>query len=418
MSGGGGRLRRIAAVLAAALWLLAGGCSTRDPLNPLDPRNPATGGEPQWLSARADQGAVDLSWRVPDYRDLLAVHLRAVDRDSLLVSGAGREGTFRDGGLPDGVTRRYRLELVTRSGAEVELPGVEATPGPAVPWVYAFGSGEVVRATPDGRAARLRIPDPAALTLVADPDSGGVLVVDFYDGAVRRLDRNGEERWADRDLARPIRALRTRQGWWVADPGAGAVVLLDAAGERIYADSSFTYPVDLAPAGDGAVWVADQAGPLVRLALGAGSTDTLAAGGQPYAVAAAGDGGAWLVDRSGGRLLRVDAGAEPVRELSGWGGVETLVPDPVVDGGVWVADRARRRVVLLDGEGGAVTVIPGLPAPSSIDVSPEGDEIWVADSALGELVRFDRNGAEIARSRGLSSPTAVSVAFHPALPTP
>ena len=52
---------RARALFMAVLAVAAFGCGTRDRENPLDPQNPDTKGDPDWLDAIADDGAVDLS---------------------------------------------------------------------------------------------------------------------------------------------------------------------------------------------------------------------------------------------------------------------------------------------------------------------------------------------------------------------
>jgi streptogramin lyase len=131
------------------------------------------------------------------------------------------------------------------------------------------------------------------------------------------------------------------------------------------------------------------------------------------ALAATPGGGVWVADLAGDRLLRLDADGRVVAESPGRPGVVALTPDPVVPGGVWAADRGRRRVVLLDGSGVDAIVLGGLPAPSSVAVSPDGSEVWVADPALGELIRFSRSGEVLVRNGLIGTPLGLAVAFDP-----
>jgi DNA-binding beta-propeller fold protein YncE len=406
------RVARLFLVVVAAA--AAAGCSTRDHLNPLDPENPATGGEPRWLSAVADRGAVDLAWSVPAYRDLETVIVLDLTAGDTLAAGAPGDGSVRRAPVPDGVERRFRLDLALTGGRVLSLPEEIATPGPAVVWVYDVGPEAVIRMAPDGRETRFRIDDPSGLTVAADPDSGSVLAVDFYAGRVSLFDREGRLRWSDESFSRPIYAVHAAEGWWVADPGDGTVTLLDPAGAVLYADSTFVTPVDLAPAGPGAVWVADRSGRVGRLRRGEGTVDSTTAYAAPYLVSETADGGVWVADHQSEALVRLDASLVERARVKGLPGLNDLASDPVDGVAVWGADRGGRRVVRFAADGSAAASLAGVISPSALVVSPDGSEIWVTDPSRGELIRLARDGSVIARSRGLGVPTALAVAFDPA----
>jgi DNA-binding beta-propeller fold protein YncE len=396
-------------VWIAAAAVLAG-CSTRDHDNPLDPENPDTGGAPRWLSALADEGAVDLAWTVERFRDLDAVRLVSVPSGSVLWTGDAGTGSFRHIGLANRVDQEYRLDLVLNDGRILELPEEIATPGPDLPWVLDAGSGSAKRLTPDGRGVRVRVSAPGGTSVVADPDSAQVLLVEFFDGRVRLLDREGTEVWSIDTLLRPITALRVEDGWWIADSGLGAVMRVNDQGTFVYGDSTFTFPVDLASDGGDGVWVADRAGTLARVVEGTGVVFTMPLA-TPLALAPAAGGGVWVAARGDALLLRLDAAGVEVARAEDLSGLETLVPDPVTDG-VWAADRGGRRVVLFDANAGEVVAFGGFPSPASLAVSPDGAEIWVADPALGRVVRLGREGTVLSRTAGVTSPVSISVTFR------
>ena len=406
------------AALSPPRWLLVTmsltvltACSTRDHDNPLDPENPATGGEPRWLTALADDGAVDLSWDVDYFNDVETVELVSAGNGAVLWSGDLGPGAFRDVGLVNGQEVDYRLDLVLTTGVVTALPEESATPGRAIPWAYDLGSANVSRLTPDGRRERLSVFDPDAVSVVADPESAFVLVLDFFRSEVVLLDRDGDELWTVEDLFRPGAGLWSPEGWWVSDAGLGLVALYDHGGSLVYSDSTLTFPAGMTRAGPNAVWVADRVGPVVRIEVGLGVTagDTL---DSPLVVSEVGDGGVWVADVGSDDLVRLQADGTEVVRVPGFFGVATLAADPVSDG-AWVGDRGSRRVVLVDGQGQIVVTAGGFPAPSSLAVSPDGNEIWVADPARGKIVRIDRTGEELSESEGLSSPVSVSVAFDP-----
>lgn len=394
-----------------ALFLLAG-CATREPTNPLDPENPDTGGAPQWLGALADDAAVDLAWSVPEYEDLAGV--RVLDASGLAVwAGGAGDGALRIAPLPNDEDVRFRIEVRVGDGARILLPEVTATPGARIAWALDADTGYLHRLTPDARGSRLRVDALDAATARVDPETGGVLVVDFFAGAVRRLDRIGSLLWESDEFVTPLAALRTDAGWWIADPGSGTVVRLTADGARAFADSSFAFPVGLAVADSGRVWVADAGGAVVLLDESRGALVRYEGLVSPDLVAGTPDGGAWIADAGGGGLLRLDATGTIIARAPSVGGVVALTADPRLAGGVWAADRAVRRVVLVAGDGGVAAEFRDFLAPSSIAVAPDGAEIWIADAGSGRVTRQTREGVVLARSSGLSGPVTVTVAFAP-----
>lgn len=402
----------VPALFLAGMILVVAGCSTRDHDNPLDPENPSTGGEPRWLEALAGDGLVDLSWAVRNYEDLEQIQVIESGSGDPIWVGKRTEHTFTHTGLANGTDFRYHLDLKLSSGTTLTLPDEVATPGRSLPWILDFGSGYVVRMTPDGRGARVRTLDPSAVAVEADPATGEVLVVDFFGGSVRLLDTDAEEVWSSNKVFRPNAALRTAEGWWVTDSGLGSTLLFDTEGEVVFEETSLTFPVAMAPAGAGHVWVADRLGPLVKMNADSGIVvaDTLA---SPYTLCEAPDGGVWVADRDADVLIRLDGAGEELVRLGGFPGIEALAADPV-NGGVWVAERSRRQILFLGPDGSELLAVPGFPSPSSLAVSPDGEEVWVVDPVLGRLVRISRSGDTLVESRGLASPTSVSVAFDPA----
>jgi DNA-binding beta-propeller fold protein YncE len=386
------------------------GCATRDHDNPLDPENPDTGGAPRWLSALADEGAVDLAWSVDPFRDLDAVRLVSTTSGAVLWTGDSGTASFRHPGLPEDVEQGYRLDLVLNDGRILQLPEEVATPGPDVPWIVDSGSGSAKRLTPDGRGVRVRVTAPAATGVVADPDSAIVLLIEFFEGRVRLLDREGAERWKIDTLLRPIAAARVPGGWWIADAGLGAVMLFSEGGTFVYGDSSFTFPADLAPAEDGGVWVADRNGPVARVVAGGGIAvaETLDA---PLALAPADGGGVWVADRGDGSLVRLDAAAFEQARAEGYPGIESLTRDPATSG-VWAADRAGHRVVLFDASVTESLSHGGFSAPAALAVSPDGQELWVADPGREGVVRLERDGTVLTRTAGVTAPVSIAITFR------
>ncbi|HET9235075.1 MAG TPA: hypothetical protein VFP10_13130, partial [Candidatus Eisenbacteria bacterium] len=299
---------------------------------------------------------------------------------------------------------------VLNSGTIIDLPVEKATPGKHIPWVYDVGRGEVVRMSPDGLRRRTGYFDPAALTVVARPDSGFVLVLDFLSGSIVQLDRDAQEMWVKEDYGRPNAGAYVRGGWWVSDSEQRIVRRLDESGTVVREFTDFLFPFDVVAVGDSAAWVADASGPVTLLHLNRDAVvvDSLL---SPRLLAPTPDGGVWVADREAAEIVRLGPSGQVIRRVTGYPGIEALAGDPI-SSGVWVGDRTRRSVTLLDDQGQVAVSTLGFPAPSSLSVSPDGSEVWVADPSLGDIVRLSRSGDIIERSLDLSSPVSVSVAFR------
>jgi len=400
-------------MLLAGLLVLSG-CSTREPSNPLDPDNATTGGRPQWLTAFADDGAVDLTWSVPRFEDVTEVRVVDLEDGSVIWTGGTGAGTARQEGVPNGVPRRYRLDLRLRAGAVPELPAVEAEPGEAVAWVLDSGSGRSSRMTPDARDLRFDLPVTDARILRVDPDSGSVLLADTFAGTVTLFDRDGGLRWVNAGFFAPVGLARDPEGWWVADAAAGTVTLLGPDGGLVFTDTTFVAPVEVISVGAGLAWVAEDRGAVVRLDRRAGVTARYEDLVTAAAIASAPGGGVWIAEPFRETLIRLSAEGTVRAEYGGYRGVVSLTADPRPGGGVWVSDRNRASVARVDSAGMRTPLPAVFDAPSRVAISPDGGELWVADPGARAVFRLDRAGALLGRSRSLGAPITVAVAFHPA----
>jgi len=402
------------AALAALLGAALAGCSTRDAANPLDPENLDTRGNPDWVRAVADAGAVDLDWGVPYYDDVDSVRVVDATDERVLWSGRNGRGSFREAPVPDGVLRAYRVDLDLRDGRTLEVLQEPAEPGPGVPWLLDDASGQVRRISPDGRHARFTLPFFDATRIGVD-EAGSVLAVDFFRSTVSLYDAGGDRMWEDDStFFRPLAVLPDGDsGWWVGDPGRGEIVRLSPQGRVLGRQDGLGFVVDLAPAGNGGVWVADQDGRVLSVRLGPGLETSYSDVGSPEALAPAPGGGVWVSDLERARLILLDASGGVILDAPGRPGLVFLAADPRDEGSVWAADRGRRRVVLVDPGGNDVLSLTGYPSPATVAVSPDGAEVWVADPVLSQLVRSTRDGIVLVRNRTLGSPLDIAVAFDP-----
>lgn len=184
-----------AVVWTLALLLLVG-CDEREPVNPLDPDNPDTGGRPDWLDAIADNEAVDLTWRTPPPDGFARFELLRAPRggtytlvDSIMDPSVT---AFRDSNLVNGAPLDYRLDLLLDGGSRVMLPSKAVTPGAAVPWILENVPIGLVRATPDARRLRVRTGSfNGYFDVVTNATGDSVWAADYVGDDVEVFDLHG-----------------------------------------------------------------------------------------------------------------------------------------------------------------------------------------------------------------------------------
>ncbi|NNF08620.1 MAG: hypothetical protein HKN21_17795 [Candidatus Eisenbacteria bacterium] len=402
-------------ILFLVLLMPITGCSTRSHENPLDPENKTTEGNPQWLTAVAQNESVALSWSVPAFRDVSEFVLRDLVTEDILFRGESGSGNFLHAPLPNGLTQSYRLELKLTDGTEQLFPEVLAEPGPAVPWVLDSASGQVLQLAPDARAVAFALDVRDPISIRTDPADGSLLVADFFRGRVSYYTSGGELVWENETLPRPRAILVESNRFWVADPVENRVVELDRGGAVVGASDSLDIPLLLSQGPGESIWVAEQTGRLYQVSPADRSPQFIVEGFEsPVAMAPRPNGGVWLADALLEQILKVDPDGTVAQIFPNLPAIASLTPDPVVTDGVWISDRTNNTVSLLDGNGTVLQSLPGLAAPSRVSLSPDGSEIWVADPGLRSVLRFARNGTLISEYDRLTSPIIIDLAF----PTP
>jgi sugar lactone lactonase YvrE len=417
------------ALLAVALAALPG-CTTRERLNPLDPRNARTGGSIPGFNAIAADSVVELRWspllqegvtgyRVERWRPGGAPRaIGAADYSAAAIAAEDRE-------VMNDTTYVYRLIAHLASGDSAVSPPDTATPGTR--HVVALGAAGIAIAgfTPDLRDYLFGIQSNAPFLDMELDRKGGVLwmIADFITGGeVRRYLLNGTAIDNGAPLARPtdISVGGNRGIAWVASPDEQSVVA--------YAPSS-PAPVAVirvpalgrarvveAGALDPSVWVGNEQGTVYRMSPVNGSIlGTWTLGGTVLAIALdESDAAAWVAVRTGlrhhdlYRITEADSTARLVRrDLDN---VADLAVHAAT-GDLWISERGDPRAgagaLRLVSRSGAERLAIGDLEPYGIDVDRTDGSCWVADLKSERILRFGRDGALLQASVPLDVPYAV-----------
>jgi DNA-binding beta-propeller fold protein YncE len=406
-------------VTALLILALVAGCSDRQRLNPLDPRNPATHGSPTGFAALAGDGFAILAWDPVASPDVDGFRLyRRAAPDTQFVALGGLLPTsvtqIQDLALANGVDHAYRLCYVV---GDRQSPPAEdtATPGPARPWVTDYIAKSLLRLTPDGRHVAERsagsLDGPTALDV--DPGTGRVWVcddararVDLYDPATRSYLRIA-------DGFRPVAVAvdRTSGHAWICDEDDGIVSRYNpsAPGVPVVNAAGLSHPISVAvDQGDGSIWVCERAADRVRHIAFDGTPLSAAGVSSPSRVAVNSvTHGVWVTSFTARQVVELSSAGQPRDTLGGFGGPIGVA----LDGGgrVWIADAAASQVVVLDPLGQVAFRVPGMSQAHAVAVDPVSGEAWVTLPEVGAVALIDGSGRVMRRITGLGQPYEVAV---------
>jgi DNA-binding beta-propeller fold protein YncE len=420
-----GRISRARPGLALALAIAAAaglsGCSDREHLNPLDPQNPETDGNPWLFTARAESRAVELDWIPLVFGDLggfRIVRTAGALPESTLARLGPEIGSYRDPDLQNGTEYRYRLVPFLSDGTDLAPDGPAiATPGPQVAWVVDTGAGLISRLTPDGRAVVDRVRgliSPVAAAV--NPADHRLWVTDTFRGRIVAIDREGEleEIAAGYESPEAIGIEADGSAIWIADEAAGVVERLSPQGVPLGRSEDFAAPADVAVGlADGSAWIIDRGlGAAVRLDSTMVAVAQLTGLTEPLGVAAVpADTSAWISDFGADQVLHLGANGTIVDVIAPVASPIGLAVDPVT-GDLWLASFGagtveRYRTATSPPE--RVVAATGFGGPVALAADPVDGGVWVVDQLADQVVKLDQDGRELGRTSGYQRPFDVAV---------
>ena len=414
-------MRRLTALLTLALPLLAG-CSTRAHLNPFDPANPATGGQPAGFQALAGDQSVRLRWQTVSAPGLLGYQVfRLAPGDTafrpLTVVLPPTTSSQADFGLLNGAEHRYRLYFVIENGLAGRPAEDVATPGPLRPWVADPGAGRLVRLSADGRHMAESFPPAGGASPVAldvNPADGRVWVVGpggdvlVYEPGLGRSTVIGQ----GLGTLTCVVVDRPDSSAWVAYVTNGRLVHLRPSGQS--ADppvlSGLEYPGSLAlDRSNRSLWVVEQDGDRVRRYTAGGALAATIVVSKPSRVAVDPvTHEAWVSSLSLGRIVRLSPGGSVLDTITACAGPIGIAVD-ATRRRIWVADAAADRVVAFSPDGTVQFVITGQAEAREIALDEATGEAWVTLAAAGAVARLSPAGVEILRTGGLGGPWGIAL---------
>jgi hypothetical protein len=416
-----------AAVVLALLAGVAGGCTPRERLNPLDPANRETNGGIPGFAAIAGHGVVTLQWTrlvQPGVTGYALQRWKPGEPAALLpgaIFGSGAS-TAADFDVLDDSTYVYRLVARFSYGDSAVSPPDTATPGPGYLAVLSAGTPAVYVLSPDARDVVAAIPAANAFEDAdIDRDRNVLWLSDPASGVVLRRGLYGEIGGVT--LALPgvtdVSVSNLRGVGWIAAPGLGQVraygPALDDPSPRVTVNGLGHPRVVEAGTLDPTVWVGTDEGAVHRLQPSDGAPLEQWNLGAPIRAIALDQAAraAWVVTLRGSvNDLYYLVPGDTTRALKG-AGLDNVADVEVEEATrtLWVSERGRPRagagrLTRVDGAGAVLTSVQGIE-PYGIAVDPGTDRIWVSDLASNRLLLVDATGLIRRRSPPISVPYGV-----------
>jgi DNA-binding beta-propeller fold protein YncE len=417
------RLYRLLWCCAAVIQIFA--CADRQRLNPLDPQNPDTFGQPTGLSVVSWRDTVTLRWDKLALRDLNGVRIyrqrEGESRFSPIAIAPPNTNSVRDLRATFGLLHTYRIAAVATDFESSLSDSVQITPGPAFSWVADANTGDLIMLSHDGLHEILRTPAfGQPLRLQIDAKRGYVWVLDRFSGAFGRVAMDGRRSLNGKRIFGPwdLAIDQADGSVWVADSSANGNGLMkfDSAGALIKSLESYKKLVALAVHPQTAdLWALDRAASRVLIFSRTGELRRAASVAlqRPTDIDIdARSGKIWIAD--GQRVLRLNAnGNEEQLNTVAFRLAYRLAADENT-GGCWLIDYSTAirasDIIKLSATGETLFTSKGFDLPENLAVNPYDGSCLVADSGNGRVVRLAAGGRVLGSYDRVFSPVDVDTA--------
>ena len=417
-------------LLTAALFL--SGCTTRERLNPLDPKNTATQGGLAGFNAIAADGVVEFRWPALSVGGVTGYRVQRWRPGEMpqplgLADYHADASAGEDSTVVNDSTYVYRLIAHLANGDSAVSPPDTATPGPRRVFVLEAGGPSFSRLSPDVRDLLFeRVSDESYVDLELDRRRGVFWLAAEADGLVLRKSEDGATIGAVLSIGAPgdVSVSENRGIGWVVSLLEQRVVsfgpdLNDPTPQRVISSVGRPRVVEAGTI-DPTLWVGNEEGAVYRFrsqdlvlthewTLGAGLIRAIALDEST--------GSAWVATRLGDAgslfyLNPVDSSTTLVR--ANLSNAADLAVDPQ-SGDLWLSERGPSglgvgRLSRLARSGATLATVNAVE-PYGLDVDPIDGSCWVTDLRSDRLLHVDRSGAILRSSTPLQTPYAVRVAI-------
>lgn len=422
--------------MVSGLFLVLGlvVCADRARINPLDPRNPQTGGKPTGFRLYSIEDSVFLSWDRLDLQDLTGyqIYRRSEAETSFrkFAFVAEDENEFVDTSVDFGEEYAYRITAVGGTYESAPSETLAIVPGPTFTWSADRFNRQLLKLTHDSRHLVLRADGffiPIAMEVSAS--RGQLWVAESFRRQVVRVESDGTVTLPAIQFSHPVDvAINQRTGEvWVADIVDDEVAKVSAEGNILLRvrqsefGERFRRPVSLAVDDKtGACWMVDTVLNRVFAIESDGSRVQTSPATLERVQAIA-------VDAQRGRVWVADS--TRVVELSRFGEVTQVLSEPfdfafqvatdMTTGAVWVLEfsfeAGEGSVSKFAFTGEKAFEVDGFTGALDIAVNFYDNSCVVADTENDRIVRISADGEVVGTFSDAARPEVVAVANPPGL---
>lgn len=406
-----------------ATTLLLFACADRQRLNPLDPENPQTLGQPTGLNVISVRDTVTLRWNQLTLHDLNGFRIyrrRAGESNfSPIALTSSPVSSFQEHDVTFGLLHSYRISAVATDFESARSDSVSITPGPTFSWAGDAGTGDLVLLSHDGQHEILRTAvfgQPQRIQI--DAKRRLVWVIDRFGGEFGRVTLNGERILSSKRLfgARDLAVDKTDGSVWVADSLTDGLMKFDSVGVLIKSLENYKKLIALAVHPQTSeLWALDRATLRVLIFSRTGELRRT----LPVALQRPADididgrtGKVWIAD--GPRVLRLDASGEDEQlQTASFRQAYRLDVDEI-SSGCWLIDYATAirgsDIIKLSATGETLFTSTGFDLPERLAANPYDGSCLIADFGNGRIVRLSAGGRVEAIYDRVFSPIDVDTA--------
>ena len=416
------------------LAALLAGCAQRERLNPLDPKNDATGGKIAGFAALAGNKQVEIRWtRLPqaDVASYALLRWRPGETPRYIGETYGKTiaGTV-DSAVTNDETYNYRLVAFFTSGDSAVSATDTATPGTRKIAVLSAGVPGLIGLTPDARDVLYVQPageayedmelDRVHTVLWLTMPGAGFILRSYFDG-----------RPVGPAIAHPhpsdVSVSNLRGLGWVAFPDDRLVRAFgpDPASVDTFRTISSVGEAHVVEAGtlDPTVWIGNDAGIVRRFSSNGVLLNDWSLSAPVIAIALDEEAErAWTAVRTsnGDDLYVLDGRDSTVTKATGRrSGIADLAFDAATRS-LWVSERgtpraANGRLTRLS-ESGVVQAVLGGIEPFGIMADPVTGNCWASELSTSRIIEVSPGGSILRGSARIDVPYAVRVVGGPGVP--
>ena len=396
-------------------------CADRNRENPLDPKNPATGGRPTGFTVLSKQDSVFLQWDAVKLTDIAGYRVfRKISNEndfSLVAVVDANENSFIDTNLTFEVTYQYQISVFGKDFESQRSDIVEITPGPTFYWVADNSKGELVKLTHDAQHEMHRTANFFdIIDIGVNRATGDVWVVDFlnrFSSDIVKISSTGQFLLLVESIKAPISLAvnSVENSVWVADSLKNEIVKLDSLGQVIFTNKELSNPFTLAvDSKSGACWVADDdENKVIRIGKdGANvfelphSFDLLRAmtfNSEEQSVWVVDNSALWKFNATGDLLFSVSLPDISFSKIAADEGTNDL----------WALSRKNSKLVRFVASGAKQVEVSGFLNPRDLAVNFFNHSCMVADSDNDRLVKVNPNGQSVPVFHNLAFADAVAI---------